>query len=158
MNGTLIIGFGNTLRSDDGAGVRAAEKLAERLPGADVVTLHGLQPEIAEMIARYDTLVFIDAAIDAAEVTVTPVRSDLRTQPRSSHGFSPGEILALSHSLYGRRPRRVLLATIPATTFAFGEQVSHAMRERFDNCVERIVRELEHSPAASSAPSASGTQ
>ena len=40
---TLIIGYGNTLRSDDGVGPRLAQTVADwRLPGVRSLALHGV--------------------------------------------------------------------------------------------------------------------
>jgi len=45
----LVIGYGNTLRGDDGLGQRAAEALAQRaLPdGVEVLSCHQLTIELA---------------------------------------------------------------------------------------------------------------
>ena len=46
QSGVLVIGYGNTLRSDDGAGVVAAERLAEAIGSrATVLTRHQLLPD-----------------------------------------------------------------------------------------------------------------
>jgi hydrogenase maturation protease len=47
----LLIGYGNTLRNDDGVGVRIAEIIAEEnRPHVQVIATHQLTPELA---ARY---------------------------------------------------------------------------------------------------------
>ena len=50
----LVIGFGNALRSDDGAGFKAAVLLEAELssPTVSVIATHQLTPELAEPVAR----------------------------------------------------------------------------------------------------------
>ena len=47
----LVIGYGNTLRSDDGAGVIAATRLAEKSSTHQVIAVQQLTPHLAENIA-----------------------------------------------------------------------------------------------------------
>ena len=47
----LIIGYGNDLRSDDGAGIRAATMIAARDLAARVIACQQLTPELADDIA-----------------------------------------------------------------------------------------------------------
>ena len=64
----LVIGYGNTLRGDDGVGPRVAEAVAAMaLPGVRTLGCHQLAPEHAEAISRADRVVFVDAAVDAAK-------------------------------------------------------------------------------------------
>jgi len=62
----LIIGYGNTLRGDDGFGWRAAEQLAasHSIGDVEVQTQHQLTPELAQTMSEADTVVFLDAAAD----------------------------------------------------------------------------------------------
>ncbi len=73
MNRTLIIGFGNTLRGDDAAGVAAAALLTPQADGCDVLTLQTPGPELAETLARYETIIFMDASTVAGDVTVRDI-------------------------------------------------------------------------------------
>lgn len=62
MTEILIIGYGNTLRSDDGAGQRVAELVAEwQLPNVRSLPLHQLTPELAENISQAKLVIFVDA-------------------------------------------------------------------------------------------------
>lgn len=58
----LVVGLGNPLRGDDGLGARVVELLAGA--GVDTWAEHGPTPELAERVARYSRVVFVDAAID----------------------------------------------------------------------------------------------
>ena len=50
--GVLVVGYGNSLRGDDGIGWHAARLLTDdpRLTGARVLTHHQLAPELAEAL------------------------------------------------------------------------------------------------------------
>lgn len=62
----IIVGFGNTLRGDDGLGQAVAAVLAAAPPeGADVLACHQLTPELAEQLAAAALAVFVDAAAGA---------------------------------------------------------------------------------------------
>ena len=62
----LIIGYGNTLRGDDGAGPRVAEAVAAlNYPGVRTLVCPLLTPELADPISRAGAVLFVDAAVDA---------------------------------------------------------------------------------------------
>jgi hydrogenase maturation protease len=62
----LVIGYGNTLRGDDGVGPRVAEAVrALRLPGVSTLVCQMLTPEHAAPISLAQTVIFVDAAVDA---------------------------------------------------------------------------------------------
>jgi len=58
----LLIGYGNTLRSDDGAGQKIANIVSEwNLPQWRSLSVHQLTPELALDIAQADLVIFVDA-------------------------------------------------------------------------------------------------
>ena len=123
----LLIGIGNRLRGDDGAGYRLARILARRPPpGVQVLALPQLTPELAEPLARCSRVLFIDAVLAAGEPA-----QDLRLQPLGpnaaadafSHRLSPAQLLGLSQALYRRCPPATQLL-IPAEQWAINAQLS----------------------------------
>src|SRR5947207_2352820 len=80
----LIIGYGSSLRGDDGAGSIAAELLAERFKENDVQVrrCHQLVPELAEPISCAEVVIFVDACREnqPGEITCRPIA------PRTSVG------------------------------------------------------------------------
>jgi hydrogenase maturation protease len=138
---TVIIGFGNTLRSDDGAGVAAAEKLARDFPGANVFTAQELHPELAEAVASSELAVFLDASVRTSTVCVTRVIPGSSMHGAEGHALSPSGILALCSGLYGHTPEDALLIEIPAFECGFGETMSTHTLRMVDSCV-RLVSDL----------------
>jgi hydrogenase maturation protease len=116
VSGDLLIGWGNPLRGDDGVG-QAIAAAVERWgqPQLEVVEVVQLTPELAPLLAAARRVLFVDAAAGAAAVTggwrlqpVPPLEPGGTTaawssQPLSHHA-SPGVLLMLAETLYGRRP------------------------------------------------------
>ena len=138
MNETLVIGYGNTLRGDDGAGIHAAERAAARFPGIDVLTLQELHPELAETISRYQNVLFLDAAMEGIGIRTDVVEPTTDPRPDGSHTHSPGTLLSLCHSLYGQVPERSLLIAIPGKTFDFSEQLSPFTEKMVEQAIEEV--------------------
>jgi len=101
----LIVGYGNTLRSDDGVGYRLAEQIeAKNWPQVTVLALPQLTPELAPQIAQVERVVFIDAhLVSSPLVAIEPL---LPHSPRASFGHvgDPQQLLGWAHWLYGRVP------------------------------------------------------
>lgn len=134
----LVIGYGNTLRSDDGAGVRAAEALAAL--GINARFLHQLAPEHAEWLAEVDRVIFVDARLDesAMDPVITPVEPSPSSRLADGHVGDPRTLLTLSRLVHGRAPRAWLVA-IPAIDFAIGEELSPVAARGVELAVERII-------------------
>lgn len=138
---TLIIGFGNTLRGDDAAGIHAAERFRET-EGVDVLTAHQLLPELAESIARYDHVLLLDAGAGTTAVYLEEIRESAPPAAFTPHVSSPSTLLALCRTLYQRTPRRMVLVTIPAVSFEFGESLSPVTEAGISSCVSVVWDEL----------------
>lgn len=141
MNGLLVIGYGNTLRSDDGAGIRAVVRIKESIADVDAVALHDLSPELAETVASYDAVVFLDAGVGIATLQVSPLTGDIPADPVRSHMLTPVQVLALARSLYGRAPGTAILIQIPASSFEFGETLSPTTAAAVEEAVA-VVSEM----------------
>ena len=137
----LVIGYGNTLRSDDGVGPRVVEAVAAmNLPGVSTLTCQQLSPEHADPISQAEAVVFVDAAVDAPPaVQLRPIEPGETTQ-LMAHAADPRTMLALARDVFGHVPRAWLL-TIPAVNLEFGEALS-AGAERGCTQALALVREL----------------
>ncbi|MCL0097846.1 hypothetical protein M1O19_04930 [Dehalococcoidia bacterium] len=105
----------------------------------DTILLHQLVPDMAEMIAGYDLVIFVDAhvgiipellreeeVIARCETTIVP------------HQLHPRTVLALAHQLYGGRARGVLLS-IRGHDFDFGEGLSTQTAALVPAAVNRVL-------------------
>ncbi len=134
----LIIGYGNTLRSDDGVGVKVAEAVDKlQLPGVRTLTCDLLTPEMAEPVAAAEAVVFVDAAVDAPrEVQLRPLVPADSTQ-LMAHAADPRTLLALARDVFGHAPPAWWL-TIPAENIGIGEQLSPMAESGFTVAVEKL--------------------
>jgi hydrogenase maturation protease len=148
VSSSLVIGYGNTLRSDDGAGVRAAELIRAAVPEVEVVVVPQLTPELAESISRHRHVVFLDASAqtDWQGLRVLPVDATGHSSAPVTHAASPEQLLQLSASVYGAVPERTVLVTIPAVSFELGETLSPLTARRVVECVDWLRSELSGLP------------
>ncbi|BFM41137.1 hydrogenase maturation protease [Synechocystis sp. LKSZ1] len=140
----LIIGYGNTLRRDDGVGYALAEEIVEKAwPEVQALAVHQLTPELAAMMAEVEQVIFIDAQghWQAGDPLITLSSLQISGQGRSlEHHCSPGYLLALTQALYGPSPQAWLLA-IAAEDFSFGEGLSEVTQQAKGLAKEQL-REL----------------
>jgi len=125
----LLIGIGNRLRGDDGAGYRLAQILARRPPpGLQVLARQQLTPELAEPLAAASRVLFVDAVLGGsghgAELALMPVEPAVAAPP-CSHRLTPAQLLGLSQGLYGRCPPAWQLL-IPGHGWPISDQLSAA--------------------------------
>jgi hydrogenase maturation protease len=137
MNETLVIGLGNTLRCDDGAGIVAAEMIGRANPGVDCLLLQELYPETADAVAEHRCVVFIDAAVDVSCLTVSELLPDDRGTPVGTHSLTPAKLLVLSRDLSGCVPQSILIR-IPASRFDFGEMLTPPTAAAVEQCVAQF--------------------
>jgi hydrogenase maturation protease len=135
---TLIIGLGNTLRGDDGAGVRAAERLAAEFPRADLALTQGLHPELAERMNGCHTVLFIDASVDVHRLAVALLDPPASPTAPGTHTVSPEELLAVCARLFPSPPLQTFLIEIPAFSCDFSEHMTPATERMVDLCVELL--------------------
>jgi hydrogenase maturation protease len=123
----LVIGYGNTLRGDDGVGYQIAETVTEwQMPQVRSIAVHQLLPELAAAIADVDIVMFIDAiaVINSlpANINITPLAPDPEAT-FSTHVITPQLLLSLTQRLYSKTPDAYLL-TIPVIDFTLGNTLS----------------------------------
>ncbi len=146
MDRALLIGYGNTLRSDDGIGPRVARELAED-KRTTVVQAVQLLPEHIEMAARADCVVLVDAAADldagvlrCEQVALVPSDGPLL----DLHDLSPKGLVRAVAQLYDARPE-VWLVSVGAASFELGEALSPVVEAALPEIVAVVERLLERS-------------
>lgn len=133
---TLVLGLGNTLRGDDGIGVRAVEALAREPWGGVEVTFLAtpqLLIEHVELLHSADRVVFVDAAVDVPPAVITA--SDVAPLDGAAvtfHDLTPGVLLALCRSMFGRAPTATLVRIGVESTEASTE-LTPALEARFED-------------------------
>jgi hydrogenase maturation protease len=142
--GVLVVGYGNTLRGDDGIGWRAAALLAEdpRLAGAEVLAHHQLTPELALDVARASLVVLVDAragggAPGSVRVRRVAARQDGMTA--WSHHLDPAALAGLASALYGAVPP-VYLVSVDGAWFDDGEGLSPALEQALPRVADTVAQ------------------
>jgi hydrogenase maturation protease len=135
MNKVLVIGYGNTLRGDDAAGIRAAELIAKRRPEIECVCMHQLMPELVEQIAVSDIVFFLDADVNVAQPNVRLAVPSVEDGQPHTHFISPESLLRLSQQLYQRMPLNAYVVGIPASQFEFSEELSESTKKAVEESV-----------------------
>lgn len=130
----LIIGYGNSLRTDDGAGWHAAaQALADkRFQNTRVLQAFQLLPEMAYDIAEADLLILLDAreSLNAEPGTITTrtIQPMAEESGISSHHVTPEALLALTAEL-GLEVPRAFAVEIAARHFDDGPELTHAVAQ-----------------------------
>ena len=136
--GFLVIGYGNTLRGDDGVGPRVAEAVGKlNLPGVRTLICPLLTPELAEPISRAAKVIFVDAAVDAPKEVQWRKLEPNETSQLMAHAADPRTMLALARDVFGHVPEAWWL-TIPAVDLGFSEEFSPEVQRGFAEAVEKI--------------------
>ena len=137
----LVIGYGNTLRHDDGVGVKVAQAIDDmNLPGVKVITRHQLVPELAAPISESRAVIFVDAdPMVVAAPELRPIEAST-SNPIMAHAANPHSLVALAKDLFGWHPKAWSLA-VPVEDFSFGVGLSHRSQMGL-HAATRLIREI----------------
>ena len=151
---TLVIGYGNPDRQDDGVGWHILRNLAQRVgesipddPGAsievesdtvDLLFILQIYPELAETISHYDRVCFVDAhTADIPEkiswITLSP---EYEKSPLTHH-MSPRTVLSISATIYETIPEAILVS-VRGFHFEFERELSPQTAKLAEAATEQI--------------------
>lgn len=153
---TLIIGYGNVDREDDGVAWHILQRLAQRLgrdfpedPEDELPELDGanpaltfalqLTPEMAETFADFERVCFIDAHTGAVphEINWEQLRGVFQASPLTHH-TTPQTCVSLVESLYFSHPEAVLVS-VRGYRFGFARALSPQTTGLAEAATERIL-------------------
>ena len=118
---SLAISIGNPSRRDDGVAHQVLKEL-----NCDALSAIQLLPETAGKLARYDTVVFIDADPRAEDVTIEIIKDEPCAGP-FTHQLSPAALVSLARELF-RFNGKAYLCRIPVNDLSVGEGISRPAR------------------------------
>jgi hydrogenase maturation protease len=149
VSGVVVIGVGNLLRGDDGAGLVAAERIEKRAPEGVRVVLCEQEP--SRLIDAWQgawAAAIIDVVSSGAEPG-TLHRFDATAEPlpahafrSSTHAFGIGEAIELARAL-GRLPERVVVHGVEGAEFRSGEGLTPAVEGALGNVFEAVLADVE---------------
>ena len=145
---TMVLGLGNVILSDEGLGVRAAQRLLAdpRLPGwVEVVDGGTLGLELLSMAAGARRMLVLDA-VDLEAVPGTLYRfdrDDLRSliQGSTAHQLGVADLLAALRML-DREPDEVVLLGLQPECLRLGTELTPVVAAALDHLVEAALNEL----------------
>ena len=123
----LVIGYGNSLRSDDGVGQIVATTVATwGMANVRSLAVHQLTPELSEELKSARYAIFVDAyraSEEGALVQVCPIEAVETGNFLLGHTSEPRSLLALTQAVYSYSPQAWLIK-IPTVNFELGEHLS----------------------------------
>jgi len=157
---TLVLGYGNADREDDGVawhvirslisslGGEAPTEMEEENPlsigGIDFLFLLQLTPELSELISGYDRICFVDAHTGAVPESVHFEVLDPGYQHSPfTHHLTPNSLLAMTGSIYHQIPHAILVS-VRGFEFGFSRELSAAAADLIPHAVELILNWLNH--------------
>jgi hydrogenase maturation protease len=156
MSRTLVIGFGNRDRADDGVAYSVINALRSRLgqkplpedetgleelgQEIDSIFLSQLTPELLETLADYQQVAFVDAHVPGKgdALHCEPVCPEY-SPSTFTHHLTPGAFLALLKTLYRLEPAGHLVS-IRGHDFDFHRDLSPETEALVGPAVEHILR------------------
>ena len=151
LTNSLIIGFGNLDRQDDGVAWHILAALARQLGrqatdsfedefefgshSPELLFVLQLTPELAETIAQYDRVCFVDAHTGNVpeEVHAATLSIEFQNSPFTHH-MTPETCLALAQTLYGNAPE-ALLVSVRGYEFGFSRSLSTRTQEKIEDAL-----------------------
>jgi molybdopterin-guanine dinucleotide biosynthesis protein A len=155
---TLVIGYGNLDRADDGVAYHVINALRQRLGQkplsedetgleelggqTDSILLTQLTPELIGILADYRQVIFVDAHVHEGvpDLYCTPV-SPQTAASAFSHHLTPAVLLALLQAIRHVEPMGEIVS-IRGHDFDFHRRLSGATARMVQPAVEHIVRRL----------------
>lgn len=144
---TLIIGYGNPGRLDDGLGPICVEQLENIDLNSHIEfdTDYQLTVELAEDLIDYQQVIFVDASVNGKEpfsfskINISEGDSALNI---GSHSISPEALIQLTHTLYHKSPTAWILAIRGYEFDGFGEELSEKAVYNLEQAIKFIVNKF----------------
>ncbi len=151
---TLVIGYGNADRQDDGVGWHILKALAEKVgasipedPGAaievesdtvDLMFILQIYPELAEDISHYNRVCFVDAHTSdiPEEIAWVELSPEYEKSPLTHH-MSPRTVLSIAGAIYDRIPEAILVS-VRGFHFEFERELSPKTAALAEKATQRI--------------------
>lgn len=158
MRRTLIAGFGNVLRGDDGFGVEVIRRLEDAgVAGAGVELMEvgtGGIRLAQQLLEPYDRLIIVDAMTRGGSpgaVYVLAIDGVIPATEIDMHAAVPARALAVASAL-GALPREIyLVGCEPAEVDELTTELSAPMLAAMDPVLARIRELLDAAPAVAGA-------
>jgi len=141
LNETLLIGIGNSGRSDDGLGWAFLDRVQhETAFSGRVEYRYQLQVEDAALISEVERVIFVDSYCGDLPSGFRLTRCEpLKEFEFTTHVLPPGAVLSLCKDLYGKSPRSDTLM-IQGTCWDLSIGMSPEAEQHLENALQFFSR------------------
>ena len=144
---TLIVGIGNPILTDDGVGIKIAQKLKENNPELEVVETSEAGMALLELINGYDRLIIIDSIKTGQGKPGELYKLGLKDlKPAmdfsSSHGVDIATAFELGQRLGFKMPKYISIYAVEIKdNSTFGEECTEEIEKRIPFIIKQIIEE-----------------
>ena len=127
---TLVIGYGNPARGDDGLGCACVNWLVTQgLPLVDTRIGYQLAVEDAITLSAYQRVLFVDASVNGAAPFEYYRLTEQAVRHLDTHSVSPGALMYLAETLFAANTLGNVLAIRGYSFTPFDETITARARE-----------------------------
>jgi hydrogenase maturation protease len=143
---TLVLGYGNPGRQDDGLGPAVANAIDQLgLPNVTAYDNYQLNIEDASEVAEHDVVWFVDASTTGAAPYAVSALAPVAKVEFTSHIMHPQTILAIAQQCYGKAPAAFLLG-IRGYEFEFIEALTPGAAANLNAALAMLTDTIARSP------------
>ena len=144
---TLILGIGNPILTDDGVGIKIAQKLEEEKPGLEIEETNEAAIALLDLIMGYDKLIIIDSIKtgqgkpgELYKLNLEDFKPNMNFS--SSHGMDIATAFEVGESLGCRMPQSVSIYAVEIRdNSTFAEQCTEEVEAKIPFIVKQIIDE-----------------
>jgi len=144
---TLILGIGNPILTDDGVGIKIAQKLKEGSPKSEVIETSEAGIALLDLITAYDKLIIIDSIkTEKGEpgdlYKLDPEDLKPSKDLSSSHGIGIATAFELGRKLACKLPKFVSIYAVEIKdNTTFGENCTAEVKRKMPSITKQIIEE-----------------
>jgi len=143
---TFILGIGNPILTDDGVGIKVAQKLKEENPKLEVIETSEAGIALLDLITGYDKLIIIDSIKTEKGKLGDLYKLELEDlKPAkdfsSSHGIGIATAFELGQRLGYSMPKYTSIYAVEVKdNTTFGEKCTREVKERIPFIAKQIIK------------------
>jgi len=144
---TLILGMGNPILTDDGVGIKIAQRLKERKPELEVIETSEAGLALLDLMVGYDKLIVIDSIITGKGEPGELYKLEMEAlkpaaELSSSHGIDIATTYEIGQRLGYKMPEQISLYAVEIEdNTTFGEECTGEVEGRIPFITEQIIGE-----------------
>jgi len=147
---TLVLGIGNPILSDDGAGIKVAQEVGKRLSDPQITVAETSEAglRLLDSIVGYDKVIIIDAVQTQKGQAGQIYRMGAEDFSLTKHFSAPHQInlatsLELGNALKLAIPQKITIFAVEAKDITtFGEKCTPEVEQTIPEVVKMVLQEL----------------